>query len=50
MLHSPIPTAKDLFAQLIASEQKAAQEDRLQNYEILEEESYDMEELIKNSH
>lgn len=41
MLHSPIPTSKDLFSQLLASEHKIVPDDYLHNYEILEEESYE---------
>ena len=42
MLHSPLPANKDLFAQLIASEVKNSTEDTFRNYEILEEESYEL--------
>lgn len=42
MLHSPLPTAKDLFSQLIASEVKGDNEDIYQRYEIVEEESFEM--------
>lgn len=40
MLQSPVPSTKDLFAQLIASEHKPLHEDHFDHYEILEEESY----------
>jgi hypothetical protein len=36
MLHSPLPTNKDLFSQLIASEIKNNYEETFKNYEILE--------------
>jgi hypothetical protein len=41
MLHSPQPTNKDLFSQLLASELKCNYDDYFHNYEILEEESYE---------
>lgn len=41
MLQSPIPTSKDLFSQLLASEHKIQLEDYFRHAEILEEESYE---------
>jgi hypothetical protein len=38
MMQSPLPTTKDLFSQLLASEKKVSIEEELNRYEILEEE------------
>lgn len=46
MLQSPIPTSKDLFSQLLASELKIQQEDYFRHSEILEEESYENIDVI----
>ena len=51
MMQSPLPTTKDLFSQLLASEKKSLQEEEEHHYEIIDEDIYYQidEDMLKES-